>query len=103
MNITEEQPDKIDKELERITNEILKQKEGIFKKKLKELGFNDKYIKHLALRNSWMFKKIMIIEDDKFEHFFIDNKTKNGLRVVSFERTDLIIEGSELGMDIKYF
>ena len=102
MNITEEQPN-IENELERITNEILKQKEGIFKKKLKELGFNDKYIKHLADRNTWMFKKVMVIEDDKHEHFFIDNKTKNGLRVVSFEKPDPSIEGSELSMDIKYF
>ena len=102
MNITEEQPN-INNEVDRIANEIMKQKEGIFRKKLKELGYNDKFIEHLAKRNTWRFKKVMIIEDDKFEHFFIDNKTKEGQRVVSFERTDLIIDGSELGMDIKYF
>ena len=102
MNITEEQPH-IDAELNRIQEAIQKQKEGIVKKKLKELGYTDKYIEHLAKRNSWMFKKIMVIEDDKFEHFFVDNKTKNGQRVVSFAKPDPTIEGSELNMDIKYF
>jgi hypothetical protein len=99
MELTEEQS----KELERITFEINKQKEGIFKKKLKELGYTDKYIKHLEERNSWMFKKIMVIEDDKYQHFLIDNKTKTGQRVVSFEIDSYKINGDELTSDIKYF
>jgi uncharacterized protein YegJ (DUF2314 family) len=102
MNITEEQPN-INNEVDRIANEIMKQKEGIFKKKLKELGYNDKFIEHLAKRNTWRFKKIMIVEDEVCEHFIIDNKTKEGQRVVSFYKPDPKIEGSELSMDIKYF
>jgi uncharacterized protein YegJ (DUF2314 family) len=102
MNITEEQPN-IENEVDRIANEIMKQKEGIFRKKLKELGYNDKFIEHLAKRNTWRFKKVMIIEDDKYQHFIIDNKTKEGLRVVSFEIDTYNINGAELTTDIKYF
>lgn len=99
MNITDEQPDKVNEELERIKAEINKQKEGIIRKKLKELGLLYK-LKHSKERR---FKKIMIEVDEDFEHVFVDNNTIEGLRVVSFAKPDPKIEGSELSMDIKYF
>ena len=60
--------------------ELVKQKEGIIKQRLKKAGLLYK----LNNSDKRRFKKIMIEVDENAEHVWVDNNTIEGLHVVSF-------------------
>ena len=84
---------------DKAAQEINKQKEGVIKSKLKEHKLLYK-LKHSKERR---FKKIMIEEDEKYQHVFVDNNTINGLRVVSFLKEEPKIEDGKLTFELKYY
>lgn len=93
MNITEQA-------VEQINSEILKKKEEIIKKLLKQNKLS--YIlKDITKRR---FKRLEIEQhEDGSETVWIDNKTVEGFRLVTFMKFEPDMEGTDLKIDLKYF
>ena len=96
MNITDEA---LQTETDKLLKEVAIQKDAIIRKRLKE----HKLLYILNDISKRRFKRLMIEDDGKFEHIYVDNKTIDGLRLVSFQKPLPTLQGEEINVDLKYF
>ncbi len=85
--------------IEQAMTELIKQKEGIIKGRLKDLKLLYK-LKHSKERR---FKKIMVVTDPEGnEQVYVDNNTIGGLKVVTFFKAEPQMVDGQISIDLKY-